>query len=169
MNEGMLHSMARQTNMEQYNKLQLVFNYYKADTLPNNIKITKMERDYLVDLKNVNLDFPDCVISEQLDKFQNKNIKSFNIKSPYDTGKTQLIKRYLNKFENKRVLWISYRKTLTADILHNFEEMGFKDYQSGDYECDRLIIQLESLNKTKSEWIDENEEVNIVKYDLVIN
>ena len=45
MNEGILHPMARQTNIEQYNNLQLVFNYYKADTLPNNINLIQMERE----------------------------------------------------------------------------------------------------------------------------
>ena len=75
-------------------------------------------------------------------------IKSLNLRSPYDTGKTKLIQKIITKFNRKKILWLSYRKTLTNDILGSFGEgFNFKDYQKQDYKADRLIIQLESITK----------------------
>ena len=69
-----------------------------------------------------------------------------NLRSPYDTGKTQLIKEAMNKYDPKRVLWISTRITYTFDILKTFEEdFDFKNYHDNDFKADRILVQLESL------------------------
>jgi hypothetical protein len=102
--------------------------------------------------------------------FESESIKSLNIKSPYGTGKTQLLKRIITDYDPKRVLWLSYRITLTNDILFNFTDLGFQSYQDGDYMADRLIIQLESLSKLENNndlFIDELESI-VPSYDLVV-
>ena len=167
MTEGILHSMAKLDNPVRYTELNITKQFYKKDELPDNIKIIDMNREYLIDLDNTNLNKKDCVISEQIQKFNNENIKSLNIKSPYDTGKTQLLKKYIQTFQPKRILWVSYRKTLTSDILNNFKEYNLIDYQTHKYDSDRLIIQLESLHKILPDFIDD-EVIEVPKYDLII-
>ena len=49
--------------------------------------------------------------------FDNPKIKSLNIKSPYDTRKTQLLKQILTKYYPNRVFWVSYRLTLSYDVF----------------------------------------------------
>ena len=42
--------------------------------------------------------------------------------------------KILKKYNHKRILWLSYRKTLTMDILSSFGSLyGFKDYQDNNY------------------------------------
>lgn len=167
MTEGILHSMAKLENPIQYAELNIDKQFYKKDVLPDAIDIIEMNREYLIDLDNIKLNKEGCVISEQIQKFNESNIKSLNIKSPYDTGKTQLLKRYIQNFQPKRILWVSYRKTLTQDILMNFKEYDLIDYQTHKYDSDRLIIQLESLHKILPDFIDD-EVIEVPKYDLVI-
>jgi nucleoside-triphosphatase THEP1 len=102
--------------------------------------------------------------------FETPSIKSLNIKSPYGTGKTQLLKKIISDYNPQKVLWLSYRITLTNDILFNFTKLGFKSYQDGDYNTDRLIIQLESLVKLENNndlFIDELESI-VPSYDLIV-
>jgi hypothetical protein len=61
------------------------------------------------------------------------------------------------------VLWVSYRKTLTYDILGNFKQFGFVSYLDRYYFADKIIIQIESLLK-----IDSDDESNVPHYDLII-
>jgi len=121
----------------------------------------------------------DIVLQEKIIEFFNDDsIKSFNLKSPYDTGKTQMIKRIIDTYDPKRILWLSYRKTLTNDILGNFEEeYNFKDYQKHEYSADRLIVQLESVYKIGYEktYFDDGKSLKTgqilmkyPEYDLVI-
>ena len=173
MTEGILHSLAKQANPAEYNKLKITTNY-KPDILP--VEVIEMTEEqinnnngYLIHKDNINLDFKDCLISNKLNEFFTSNIKSFNIKSPYDTGKTQLLTKIMKKYKQKRVLFLSYRKTLTSDLMSSFSELGFQDYRNAICnETDKLIIQLESINKIKPSFMFVDDEFEIPKYDLII-
>ena len=71
--------------------------------------------------------------------------------------------RYASK--TKRVLFISYRKTLSDDIKKNFPQ--FHDYREGTelYNHDKLIIQPESIHKL---LIETDKGLKIPYYDMVI-
>jgi len=174
MTEGILHSLARKGNPEEYDKLGLT-NKSKPDVIPvDTLEITNKQLikndGYLIHKDNINLDYDDCLISNKLKEFFSSDIKSFNIKSPYDTGKTQLLKKIMTKYQQKRVLFLSYRKTLTSDLMACFGELGFHDYRNTEcHQADKLIIQLESINKIKpSDFMFIDDEYEIPKYDLVI-
>jgi hypothetical protein len=86
------------------------------------------------------------------------SIKSLSVKSPYGSGKTFLLKKVMEYSDfmdyNKKILYLSYRKTLTMDLLTNFKRYGFVSYQDTTLDlpkCDRLIIQVESLHKIEGE------------------
>ena len=130
------------------------------------IDTIEINKPYLLDLDD-NLN-KDTILNKKIDEFFiNDDIKSFNIKSPYDTGKTQLIKKIIKKYDPKKVLWVSYRISLTNDIKGNFKKYGFKSYLDGyNYNANKLIIQLESLLNLSDGFIDE--EIDVPSYDLII-
>ena len=93
-------------------------------------KIINVSQRYLIALDNEKLDDEEDVITSNIIQFFNSKNKSLSIKSPYDTGKTKLLSKIFAKYSPKKILWLSYRKTLTNDILGSFkDEFNFKDYQ----------------------------------------
>ena len=76
--------------------------------------------------------------------------KIIAIKSPYGSGKTQILSKLFDEYyKDKRILFITSRVTLSYSILQAFPT--FTHYQGnikGDItQCDKLIIQLDSLHK----------------------
>ena len=161
---GLLHYLAKTDNLTEYEKLNIIV----KETIIYMDKI-EIKKNYLIDEKNENLDETNCEVSHHINKFFMTNLfKSFNIKSPYGTGKTKLLKIILKKYNNNRILWLSYRKTLTMDIYSTFSEFGFRDYQDGLYGANKLIIQLESLFNLINLDDYYNDKIEIPSYDLII-
>jgi len=163
-----IHYFAKQDDTQRYHTFWRLHNIQAdeqivADTL-------NIDRRYLLDKDKLLDDRNNETICDSINTLFNDNsIKSLSIKSPYDTGKTQLLKQVMTKFKQKRVLWLSYRKTLTYDIYSNFNRFGFKSYLDHHYNADRIIIQLESLLNIDNGFIqEEGIEINSPSYDLVI-
>jgi hypothetical protein len=81
-----------------------------------------------------------------------KNNHVLMIKSAYGTGKTFCFKELINKYNFKKVLFITYRRSLAHSLsLDLKEKYNFKNYLDEEKtnlrKHDRLIIQLNSLNK----------------------
>ena len=161
--EGTLKYMAKHDNPEEYSKIDnisnfdMVFGERTKDTI-------QFHKRYLVENE------ADDEVTKHFDKlFDDDEYKVLSLKSPYGTGKTQLLKNVIEKQNPQRVLWLSYRVTLTNDILFNFQQLGFRSYQDGDYDADRLILQLESIHKLEqNEYMFESDEFIIPGYDLII-
>lgn len=97
-------------------------------------------------------------------------LKCFSIKSPMDTGKSSFIMSILDKYQPRKVLFISFRKSLTYNIQSRLQNYGFQTYLEDCYDSDRLIIQIESLLKIENNYglhID-NYHTYIPSYDLII-
>ena len=161
-NINSLHYFAKLDNITEYQKI-IKHEFVKEKILNDVIKI---DRRYLLDI-NENLDNNDDILIKNINNFIESDIKTFSLKSAYDTGKTQLIKRILDKTQYKRILWVSYRISLTNDIQHNFNDYGFKNYQTDSINSNKLIIQLESLHKLdNNNFIDD---INYIpSYDLIV-
>ena len=161
-NINSLHYFAKLDNITEYQKI-IKHEFVKEKILNDVIKIN---RRYLLNI-NENLDNNDDILIKNINNFIESDIKTFSLKSAYDTGKTQLIKRILDKTQYKRILWVSYRISLTNDIQHNFNDYGFKNYQTDSINSNKLIIQLESLHK-----LDNNNFIDdisyIPSYDLIV-
>ena len=52
----------------------------------------------------------------------------------------KMIKRILDKTQYKRILWISYRISLTNDIHYNFKDYDFKNYQNDNIISENKLI-----------------------------
>ena len=117
-------------------------NKYKLDNKTNYDEKVINSRYLLPDMKinkweNIKNDNEIGII---VNNFMNLNDnKSLNIKSPYDTGKT-LLKQIIENYNVPKILFISYRKTLTYDIRSKFDDLQFKSYLDEDLNSDRLII-----------------------------
>ena len=156
-----LYYWARTDNIELFNEIMINENINSREA-PREDLIIINDRYLLDKVKKLN---DTTILSSSVKSFfETDEYTSLNIKSPYDTGKTQFLKEIIRTYNQKRILWISYRKTLTHDITGNFEkEFHFKSYLKGSFYADRLIIQIESLKK-----IDNNMGDEMPKYDLII-
>ena len=153
---------AKTDNATLYNE---IINEDNIKNLDINDKYNKIEfsKQYLLD-KDSKLNNKADIVETNINKFiTNENIKTLSILSPYGTGKSQLLHKIFEKKEYKRVLWISYRITLTDDISGNFKE--FSSYLDHKYRDDKLIIQLESLLNLDTDIFDDG---IVPTYDLII-
>lgn len=90
----------------------------------------------------------ECVeTKKQIKEFFLSEQKIFAIKSAYSTGKTQAIHHMIDNYKPKKILFITYRQTLSFNFEGSFERHNVKNYLNGDYLADRLICQIESLAK----------------------
>jgi hypothetical protein len=163
-----LHYLAKQDNKDRYYDLsqeQRMADLFVDDH--NDTDVVEIHERYLLDktkLLTANTKFCKCV--KQF--FDDKLIKTLSIRSPYDTGKTQLLKTIIHDYNPKRILWLTYRKTLTYDIHANFKHLDVKSYLDRDFTADRLIVQLESLLHLEAEHNLFNDSAEVPKFDLVV-
>lgn len=90
--------------------------------------------------------------------------KTLLIKSNMNTGKTQIVCDYIDKFKPKRILWISTRQTYSYNVLERIKKLHFINYLDNkkDFHLkDRIIVQLESLHNLERGF-------NIQMFDLVV-
>jgi hypothetical protein len=154
-----LYRWARNDDIEKFNEIMINETITQTEKQRDDLII--INRRYLLDREEGLNDRNNILVSNINKLFSSDKIVSLNLKSPYDTGKTQLIYQLIEKYEPKRILWISYRKTLTYDIYGSFKNLGFQSYIDGDIFSDRPIIQIESLIKL-------NILNKVAKYDLII-
>ena len=166
-----LRYYAKKDNAEKYSVIINSMNTNKL-LINDNYETLRIDRKYLLDVDQ-NLDDEYDVLISNINRFiEDEEIKTLNIKSSYGSGKTQLLKKILDKTEYKRILWLSYRITYTDDMLNTFKEYDFGSYLKNQYSHDRLIVQLESLNHLDNDdiFVDEDGDFCSVipAYDLVI-
>jgi hypothetical protein len=142
------------------------FSNYKRPLITHD-NIVHINQKYLLSSdKKLILDGETKFEEEVIEYLRNPMIKSLNIKSHYGSGKSQLIKSILSTTKPKRVLWISYRKTLSTNLLSSFSDYGFVNYldiKGNLSNANFLIIQLESLNRVINQLSTE-----LPSYDFVI-
>ena len=183
--DATLHYYAKNDNHNKYYDIIKLYNLdhiYDADI---NVETDEIEQRYLINkgqlkesydklrpkgaAKYIIQDIETPVLCNKIiNFFSDHSYKSFNIKSPYDTGKTTLLKEIISLYDPKRILWLSYRKTLTFDIHANFKRFGFKSYLDREYDADKLILQVESLQTLENVLNAFEDDPTVPKYDLII-
>ena len=111
-----LHYLCKRDNPEEYNQI-ITKNDIDGTKIINPIYIDKR---YLLDLDS-KLDNNDLFTSTINNFFENNDLKCVSIKSPYNTGKTQLLKLIITKYNQPKILFISYRISLSIDLMNNFK------------------------------------------------
>ena len=172
---GTLRFYAKKDNPDLYSKIQHV-NYFVNNDEPNYEAIT-IRRNYLLGrLNNVCEKIKDkkSIVARNICKWiessGENNIKTLAIKSPYNTGKTTLIRSIFNEFDPKKVLFITHRQSLTNELYGVFDEFGFCSYLNKGFDAQRFICQIESLHKITIVYDEYHYEdvKKIDEYDLVI-
>jgi hypothetical protein len=144
---------------------------YKSIACPQEKQLyesTVIEKDYLLDKDDIISKKNNCVTRNIHKWLTTKDIKTLAIKSPYDTGKTTLLKSIISQYKHKRILFITYRQTLAYDIEGNFKQFNFANYLDNIYHNDRQICQIESLFKLTSDYFPMDDIREVPSYDLVI-
>lgn len=161
-----LFYFAKHDNPQEYSNILRKYNY-QAINGDLKTEIIEINQRYLLDLEKKLGD--DTVLCQNIHKlFTDETVQCLNLRSPYDTGKTQMLKEIIRMHKPQRILWVSYRRTLTYDILGNFEkEFGFKNYLDGQYDADRLIVQIESLGKLNYIFDDAVPAYNLIIIDEI--
>jgi len=156
---GTLKYYAKFDNPEKYLDIE------SSNDLPifESIKFNSLFLLNAIDEKLVNNDIN--IVCKNIINWYNSDIKTLCIKSCYNSGKTQILCKIFQELQFKRILFISYRQSLTNDIYGNFKEYKFKSYLDKIYDSNRIICQIESLYKLEN---DTYYTINIPEYDLVI-
>ena len=128
----------------------------------------KFEKEYLLNDTEEKIKDKKSFVSKYILDWMNKKIKTLAIKSIYNTGKTKLIKKIMQEFNFNRVLFISYRQTLTFELYSNFKELGVANYLDRNYKVKKIICQIESLHKLLPEFNFIGERKVIPIYDLIV-
>ena len=164
---GSLSQYAREDNKEEAEKVRMKYwskrqeikeflqkeDPFTDDNADNHF----VEQRYLLD-KEIKLE-DDSVVCQVVNNFFRGDHASLNLRSPYDTGKTQLIKEILTKYQQKRVLWVSTRIAYTYDIMN-------KSNTSKNFGAKRLVIQIESFLKLRAHGTEDGKCVG--KFDLIV-
>lgn len=158
---GTLKYLAKMDNPEKYGDIE----YSLEEPIYETIKFTS---DYLLNSKKENIKDDKSFISGKIIEWLTTDTKILAIKSSYDTGKTTTVYKIITEFGIIRVLFISYRQTLTNDLYGNFKDIGVESYLDKIYTSDKLICQIESLHKLmpKMQFFDDDNLVPV--YDLVV-
>lgn len=173
---GTLKFWAKEDNPAEYTLKFSIPSIKQADANKNieekKFESIKFEKEFMIDVKETILSQSqkgDIVCKTLVEFIDSASIKTLIIKSAYNTGKTSLLsslfKEYGNQF--KKILMITYRKSLTSELMHNFDYYNFCSYESECFGADRLICQIESLHKIDPSNV-EDEVTEIPEYDLII-
>lgn len=146
-NYNLLMLNAKKDNEQAYNLFVNSNDVFKKSKTVDVDDIVTVDVPYLLSNKKIEK----CVVSKELIKFVNNQVRHMGIKSAYDTGKTTLLKQICNNYT--RILFISYRITLSQDLSGGFKELGFKLYDT-DITAKKIICQVDSLYKLPSSNFD---------------
>lgn len=139
---------------------ELIKNIVVTKTYNSQFKTYDIDQRYIYDETNIEL-------LTMFTSWYTSSSKVIAVKSAYGTGKTYFIDWLIEKYQPKRALFITYRQTLSYNLEGSFKKHKFGNYLNGDFRSDRIICQLESLNKLFV-YNDFTKEFITPKFDLII-
>jgi len=160
-----LRKFAKESNPEEYNKILNLIEGRNFDTI-------KYEKEFNLDKINGVYDkIKDrhTIVTKNIDDWLTKDYKTLAIRAPYGTGKTTIISSILKEYNPKKVLFLSYRQSLSHSLHGTFRKYKFKNYLDKDYDANRLICQLESIKNIEINGdYAFGKEIEMPTYDIII-
>jgi superfamily II DNA or RNA helicase len=127
------------------------------------------------ELDSIKINTQYIYINENNKYFDNwmKNYKCMMIKSAYGTGKTRAFREIIDKYDPKKILFITYRQSLAWSLLEELKgKYNFESYQNREEfdikSQERLIIQLDSLHLLRGVVNMITNKTSYPSYDLVV-
>jgi hypothetical protein len=136
--------------------------YRTKDTM--NIKHYEVKTRYLTSALGKKATLTQKFVEGKLNTFaKDEQAKCMGLKSAFGTGKTVTLRRFLPQF--KRIMWVSYRRTLTSDLHSKFETFNFSNYLTDNVSAntERVFIQHESIQR-----LMKRDLTTLPSYDLVV-
>lgn len=156
---GTLKFLARKCNPQKYDEIE-----YEPEKIK--FKTIKINCDFLLEL-NEKIKDGKSKFAQTVNKWYcDARYKTLGILSPYNTAKTSTIYKIIVEYNPKRILFVSYRQSLSGELFGNFSELSVASYMYDFGNADRIICQIESLDKLL--FINADGLLEIPKYDLVI-
>jgi hypothetical protein len=142
---------------------------YKIENEPDKLMYDAIEfySEYLMQIGEQLKDKKSIISNKIYEWWESETVKVLAIKSAYGTGKTVLICDIIKELNPQRILFITYRQTLTNDFLGIFGKYNVRSYLDKAFDADRVICQIESLHHLVSGCVD-GKQTSIPEYDLVI-
>ena len=134
---------------------------FTPDVTINQDYLLTNEKEKLLDKKSI-------VATKICEWYESSTTKIIALWSTYNTAKTVLIYKIIEEFKVPRVLFISYRQTLSYNLQGTFKNLNVKSYLDKHYNAHRVICQIDSLPHLVSAQNLFAEELEIPSYDLVI-
>lgn len=159
---GTLKFYARNDNPELYDSYTYNIEEKAFDTVKFNLNYLLSENEKINDKKTI--------VTENICKWIDSDIKTLAIKSTYNTGKTCLCKKIIKNYSKqfKKILFVSYRQTLAHELHGSFGELNVQNYLQGNFQSERLICSVESLHKIIESNYAFDDDIEINSYDLVV-
>lgn len=167
-----LYNFVKRTNLKKLNLIEYHLNFKTRSKYEN---ILENGNYYNVIKFNSKFITQSDIFMNAYDNWVKSNTKCLCIKSRYGSGKTRFIEQeLLVKFNQtfKKVLFLTYRKSLTRDIYRSFQNLGFESYMDIVHldTSNRLICQYESVKRLfiDDPFTDEFTRLKTIQYDLII-
>ena len=128
---GTLFYLCKNDNPVEYTRLKKQYNFNLVFDEPiesENIEYYNIEERYLLNKDGDNYTIKESIDTHMNRLFNDPTVSSLNIKSPYGTSKTQLLIKSVQKYEPRKILFLSYRKSLNYDLQNNFDKLAFGNY-----------------------------------------
>ena len=157
---GTLKFLAKNDSPAKYEEIEYSLEKPLYESINFNESFIMDEHDNIKDQKNIT--------AKMIVNWMEGNKKSFAINSAYNTSKSTTVKKILTEFNPAKVLFVSYRQTLTHEMDGSYSKLGITNYLNPFYDPNRLICQIESLHKLLNDDYFIGEDKIIPEYDLVV-
>jgi hypothetical protein len=162
---GTLRKFAKEANPIEYSKICNIKELVKFESIKycKEYNLDRIDNEYEKIKDNL------TIVTKNMNCWFTGEYKTLAIKAPYGTGKTTLIGSILTEYNPKRILFVSYRQSLSNSLYGTFKKYRFKNYLDKFYNANRLICQLESLKNIEinADYMFDNT-IEVPSYDLVI-
>lgn len=160
---GTLKYLAKKDNPDKYAEIEYATEKRTFETIDFQSNYILNQQDEIISEKK------SFICPYVLQWINDPLIKILAMFAGYNNGKTQFVYNLIDQFPQfKRVLFISYRQTLTNDLYGNFKRLNVKSYLDGFFEEDRIICQIESLYKILGDYQFNDAVQVIASFDLVV-
>lgn len=128
----------------------------------------KFTSNYLLNTQVETIKDNKSFVSSHMINWMTNNVKTMAILACYNSGKSDIVHKLIEEFNPPRILFISYRQTLTNEFAGTYQDLDIQSYLDDQYDANRLICQIESLYKLMPKCQFIGQTAFVPTYDIVV-